>query len=85
MQGAPASTVTLQPFQPSHLALLAAWLRAAHVARWYPRPEDDLARAMKPPAGGVHAVIIARQYDPNGLGPCHLMVRDLRAERGSPR
>jgi len=25
---------------------------------------------------------IARQYDPNGLGPCHLMIRDLRRERG---
>lgn len=25
--------------------------------------------------------VIARQYDPNGLGPCHLMLRDLRRER----
>lgn len=164
--------VTLQPFQPSHLALLAAWLKEPHVARWYPRPEDDLARAMNPPAGGSHAIVawgtaevgyirwqhvdrhvldalglhevpansvdidillgregavgkglgpaalaalaaelrqdadvpllglttsvenarahrafekagfhIARQYEPNGLGPCHLMVRDLRRER----
>jgi aminoglycoside 6'-N-acetyltransferase len=24
---------------------------------------------------------IARQYDPNGLGPCHLLLRDLRKER----
>ena len=26
---------------------------------------------------------IARQYDPNGLGPCHLMLRDLRGERAA--
>ncbi len=24
---------------------------------------------------------IAGQYDPNGLGPCHLMLRGLRSER----
>ena len=27
---------------------------------------------------------ISRQYSPAGLGPCHLMIRDLRAERASP-
>jgi aminoglycoside 6'-N-acetyltransferase len=26
---------------------------------------------------------IARQYDPNGLGPCHLMLRDLRRARAT--
>lgn len=26
---------------------------------------------------------IARQYDPTGLGPCHLMLRDLRRERSA--
>ncbi|MEX2223656.1 MAG: GNAT family N-acetyltransferase [Candidatus Rokuibacteriota bacterium] len=166
-------TITLQPFQPSHLALLGVWLEEPHVARWYPRSADDLARAKNPPVGGSHAIIawgtaevgyirwqhvdrhvldalglhevpansvdidillghegavgkglgpaalavlaaelrqdadvpllglttsventrahrafekagfhIARQYDPTGLGPCHLMVRDLRRELG---
>ena len=164
--------VTLKPFQQAHLELLAVWLRQPHVARWYPKPEDDLARAMNPPAGASQAIIacgtvevgyvrwqhvdrdtldalglheipansvdvdillgkdgcvgqgvgpsalallaaelrqdanvpllglttsvrntrahrafekagfhIARQYEPNGLGLCHLMVRDLRRER----
>ncbi|HSE06683.1 MAG TPA: GNAT family N-acetyltransferase [Methylomirabilota bacterium] len=176
MQGATPSPVNLQLFQPSHLPLLATWLREPHVARWYPRPDDDLARAMKPPAGAAHAIIgrgaaevgyirwqhvdreqldaiglheipansvdidillgseealgrglgpaalailaadlrrdpdvpllglttsventrahrafekagfrIARQYEPAGLGPCHLMIRDLRPERGGRR
>jgi aminoglycoside 6'-N-acetyltransferase len=168
--------VTLRPFRASHLARLAEWLRRPHVARWYPRPEDDLARAANPPAGGDHAVIahgeaevgylrwarvdratldgvglpeipegsvdvdillgdetclgggvgpaalellvadlrrdpdvplvglttsientrahrafaragfrIVRQYEPPWIGPCHLMLRDLRPERAAAR
>jgi RimJ/RimL family protein N-acetyltransferase len=167
-----SSAVTLEPFLPAHLPLLETWLARAHVAPWYPRPSDDVARAADPPAGGAHALIcvarkpagylrwqsvdratldalglpeipensvdidiligevelagrqvgpaalellaqqllrdpavpllgltsalantrahrafakagfhIARQYEPNGLGMCHLLLRDLRLER----
>jgi hypothetical protein len=167
-----SNAVSLEPFLPAHLPLLEAWLARAHVAPWYPRPLDDLARAASPPAGGAHALIcsdrrpvgylrwqsvdratldaiglpeipehsvdidiligevsctgqqvgpaalellaqqllcdstvsmlgltsalantrahrafakagfhITRQYDPNGLGICHLLLRDLRLER----
>jgi len=167
-------TVTLQPFESSHLEVLAVWLGQPHVARWFPDPDANLAWAKNPPASGSQAIItwgataigyvrwqradrgtldalglpeiptnsvdvdillgseesvgkglgpsalgvladrirqdtsiplmglttsientrahrafekagfrIARQYDPNGLGQCHLMLRDLRAERAS--
>jgi RimJ/RimL family protein N-acetyltransferase len=49
--------VTLQPFRKPHLTLLAQWLGAPHVARWYPDPEGNLAWATRPPAGGDHAII----------------------------
>ena len=164
--------VTLEPFLAHHVPLLSDWLLRPHVAPWYPRPADDLARATEPPPGAAHALIavdavavgylrwqhvdretldsiglceipdnsvdidiligevgqlargvgpvvldllaqrllqdatvpvlgltssvanarahrafakagfhIERQYDPNGLGPCHLLLRDLRPER----
>lgn len=164
--------VQLESFSPAHLPLLEAWLSEPHVAPWYPRPADDLARASDPPPGGAHALItadaepvgyvrwqyvdratldaiglpeipansvdidiligasnfagrqigpialnllarqllrdptvpllgltsavantrahrafakagfhIVRQYTPSGLGPCHLLLRDLRLER----
>jgi hypothetical protein len=50
-------SVTLQPFQPSHLELLAVWLRQPHVARWFPEPERNLAWAMNPPTGGSQAIL----------------------------
>jgi RimJ/RimL family protein N-acetyltransferase len=168
----PSAVVELAAFLPAHLPLLEAWLARGHVAQWYPRPADDLARASDPPQGAAHALItanatpvgylrwqhvdratldslglpeipansvdidiligetrfagqqmgptalnllaqqllqdpsvpllgltsavgntrahrafakagfrIARQYDPNGLGPCHLLLRDLELER----
>ena len=49
--------VTLQPFKESHLKLLAAWLKQPHVARWFPTPEEDLAWATNPSAGGSQAII----------------------------
>lgn len=167
-----SDSVRLEPFAAAHLPLLRHWLTQPHVAPWYPRPADDLARAAQPPPGGAQALIsfegspagylrwqrvdretldslglaeipansvdidiligeprcagrqigpqalellaaqlledpsvpllgltsalantrahrafakagfhIARQYDPNGLGPCHLLLRDLRLER----
>jgi len=167
-----SQVVRLESFSSAHLPLLEAWLAQPHVAPWYPRPADDLARASDPPSGGAHALItaadgpvgyvrwqyvdratldsiglpeipansvdidiligatgcagrqigpaalhllaqqllqdpsvpllgltsamtntrahrafakagfhIVRQYDPNGLGLCHLLLRDLRLER----
>jgi RimJ/RimL family protein N-acetyltransferase len=49
--------LTLRPFEASHLELLARWLREPPVARWYPRPEKDLAWAINPPPGGSQAVV----------------------------
>src|SRR5262249_27967965 len=51
--------VTLRPFEPADLALLAAWLRQPHGAPWDPRPEHDLERAASPPPGGSQAVVVA--------------------------
>ena len=52
-----SSKVTLQPFLPPHLPLLAKWLREPHVAPWYPEPEANLEWAASPPAGGSQAII----------------------------
>jgi RimJ/RimL family protein N-acetyltransferase len=49
--------VTLREFERSHLPLLAAWLRRPHVARWYRAPDENLAWAADPPAGGSQAII----------------------------
>jgi ribosomal protein S18 acetylase RimI-like enzyme len=49
--------VTLRRFEPSDLGLLARWLREPHVARWYARPETDLAWASNPPSGGGQAIV----------------------------
>jgi aminoglycoside 6'-N-acetyltransferase len=49
--------LTLEPFQPSHLALLESWLRQPHVVRWYPEPARDMSLATTPPAAGSHALI----------------------------
>ena len=57
MNPADVGFVALRPFQPPHLELLAQWLRQPHVARWFPEPEDNLAWATNPPAGGSHAII----------------------------
>jgi hypothetical protein len=54
-----------------------------YVARWYRRPEDDLAWATKPPAGGAHAIIASVDADilltgsgvGRGLGPAALKAR----------
>jgi len=102
-------SVIRQRFQPSHLELLAVWLRHPHVARWFPEPSLNLAWAMRPPSGGSQGIIAwgvtkvgyvrwqrvdRAALDALGLpeipansvdvvGPCHLMVRDLRGERGA--
>jgi aminoglycoside 6'-N-acetyltransferase len=51
------TVVTLQPFRPEHIALLAAWLEEPHVAPWYARPDENLEWARQPPAGAEHAII----------------------------
>lgn len=67
---------------PSALVLLAEEMRRdAGVALMGPTTSVDNTRAHRAFAkAGFH---IARQYDPNGLGPCHLMLRDLRRERAA--
>ena len=55
--------VTLRPFEPSHLPRLARWLRAPHVARWYPEPESNLAWAAAPPPGGSQALIASGPHE----------------------
>ena len=52
-------TITLRPFEPRHRVLLERWLREPHVARWYARPEENLAWADAPPSGGAQAIIAA--------------------------
>lgn len=55
--------VTLQPFLPVHLELLSGWLRQPHVARWYPHPDENMAWAASPPAGGFQAIIACRALE----------------------
>ena len=55
----PDPSVTLEAFKPSHLELLAAWLREPHIAPWYANPEADLELARNPPVGGSQAIIAA--------------------------
>jgi RimJ/RimL family protein N-acetyltransferase len=50
--------VILEPFLPTYLGVLEAWLRQPHVARWYPTPEENLTWATAPPAGGHQAIIV---------------------------
>lgn len=51
------NVVALKPFLPSHLPLLAQWLRQPHVAPWYPEPDANLEWAASPPVGGSQAII----------------------------
>jgi aminoglycoside 6'-N-acetyltransferase len=51
--------VALKPFLPSHLPLLARWLRQPHVVLWYPEPDANLEWAASPPPGGSQAIIAA--------------------------
>jgi len=55
--------VTLRPFRPAHLDVLARWLAEPHVARWYPEPEANLSWAANPPPGGAQAIIAAGDAD----------------------
>ena len=50
-------SVELRPFYDSHLPALAEWLRAPHVARWYPAALENLEWAAAPPDGGDQAII----------------------------
>jgi aminoglycoside 6'-N-acetyltransferase len=67
---------------PSALAVLAEQMREdASVALLGLTTSVANTRAHRAFAkAGFH---IARRYDPNGLGPCHLMLRDLRPERAA--
>jgi hypothetical protein len=49
--------VTLQRFEPSHLARLDEWVRRPHVAPWYSDPDGNLEWAANPPAGGHQRII----------------------------
>ncbi|MGI2907191.1 GNAT family N-acetyltransferase [Tolypothrix sp. VBCCA 56010] len=51
------SDVTLVPFRSGDAALLSRWLRAPHVAQWYPEPQEHLDWALCPPVGGERAAI----------------------------
>ena len=55
--------VTLRPFRPAHLDVLARWLAEPHVARWYPEPEANLSWAANPPPGGAQVIIAAGDAD----------------------
>lgn len=54
-----ALDVTLVPFTEGDAALLSRWLKAPHVAQWYPSPQEHLDWALCPPVGGERAVIAA--------------------------
>ena len=58
-----SASVTLRPFRPVHLDVLAGWLAEPHVARWYPEPEANLLWAANPPPGGTQAIIAAGDVD----------------------
>jgi RimJ/RimL family protein N-acetyltransferase len=67
---------------PAALAALAAeLLRDPDVPMLGLTTSVDNTRAHR--AFAKAGFVITRQYDPNGLGPCHLMLRDLRRERSS--
>ena len=70
-----------QGIGPAALSLLADQLRRdASVPLLGLTTSVENTRAHRAFAkAGFH---IARQYEPSGFGPCHLMVRDLRRERG---
>jgi aminoglycoside 6'-N-acetyltransferase len=58
-----SANVTLRPFRPYHLDVLAAWLAEPHVAPWYPEPEANLQWAANPPPGAAQAIIAAGDAD----------------------
>jgi aminoglycoside 6'-N-acetyltransferase len=50
--------VRLEPFDAGqHMELLARWLRAPHVARWWGDPQSQLEDALRSPVGGGDALI----------------------------
>jgi len=55
--------VRLRTFEPADLERLARWLREPHVARWYARPEADLAWATTPPSGGAQSIVVSDGSD----------------------
>ncbi len=50
-------TVTLQPFERAHLALLDKWIRLPHFAPWYPEPDANMVWGAQPPASGYQRII----------------------------
>ena len=69
---------------PSALAVLAAEIREdPSVALMGLTTSIENTRAHR--AFEKAGFRVVRQYDPNGLGLCHLMLRDLRPERVTPR
>lgn len=52
--------VRLHPFDPKRDAdLVAIWMRAPHVSRWWGEPEQALTEVMERPNGGGDALILA--------------------------
>jgi aminoglycoside 6'-N-acetyltransferase len=52
--------VRLDPFDPDRdRELVAGWLRAPHVARWWGDPDKALREIVQRPAGGGDALIVA--------------------------
>lgn len=57
MTGSPED-IRLVPFDKERdAALLAGWLRAPHVSRWWGDPEEQIADALQSPPRGEHAII----------------------------
>jgi aminoglycoside 6'-N-acetyltransferase len=55
-----AERVSLEAFRPDrHGQMLAAWVQAPHVARWWGEPATQLEAALRRPVGGGDALIVA--------------------------
>jgi aminoglycoside 6'-N-acetyltransferase len=53
-------SVLLKPFDPERdVELVAAWLRAPHVARWWGNPDQQLREVLERPDRGGDALILA--------------------------
>ena len=50
--------VALAGFPQDHLPMLAKWLQADHVRRWFPEPDDVVSWARDKPENGRHRLIV---------------------------
>jgi RimJ/RimL family protein N-acetyltransferase len=58
MRVAPMNTsVSLRPFDPALLPVLARWFEQPHVTPWFPERGANLGWAAEPPRGGAQAAI----------------------------